>query len=262
MPPNILLVILDSLRAKNTSIHGYERDTTPFLSDWTNETVVFEEARAPSVASLPSHVSIFTGYHTIEHRFNNDEHSKYRLRPGTTIWEELSNNYGYTTGIFSDNPYLTDLPIGIQSAFDTVVDGTKPPFPSGINPHEYHDGYNAEYLDWLKACLRSNTPVRSLLNGLSMKMTNSKDIYLPGFLQPTDLIHSFFNWINDDSISRPWAACINLMDTHKPYKPKQKYDEWSDGPERAIQKSIDHSRWEFISKKRSLNELQIIKQND
>jgi glucan phosphoethanolaminetransferase (alkaline phosphatase superfamily) len=34
---NVLLVILDSVRAKNTSLHGYGERTTPFLESFAEE---------------------------------------------------------------------------------------------------------------------------------------------------------------------------------------------------------------------------------
>lgn len=65
---NILLLVADSLRAENTSLHGYHRDTTPFLDELADESIVYDTAIAPSIWSLPSHASIWTGLHADEHR--------------------------------------------------------------------------------------------------------------------------------------------------------------------------------------------------
>lgn len=65
--PNILVIILDAVRARNCSLYGYHRETTPFLEEFADRSIVFTQARAPSVASLPSHASMFTGLHTWEY---------------------------------------------------------------------------------------------------------------------------------------------------------------------------------------------------
>lgn len=74
--PNVLLVILDSLRARNTTLSGYRRETTPFLSELAESATTYTQARAPGSRSLPSHASIFTGHppqehglHTLSERF-------------------------------------------------------------------------------------------------------------------------------------------------------------------------------------------------
>ncbi len=60
LPAGIVLVVIDTLRADHTSLHGYERDTTPFLRELARESLVFERAYAcaswtrPSMASLLS----------------------------------------------------------------------------------------------------------------------------------------------------------------------------------------------------------------
>lgn len=58
---NVLLIILDTVRARNMSLHGYERATTPYLDSLARSSVVFDRAYAPSSWTLPTHASIFTG---------------------------------------------------------------------------------------------------------------------------------------------------------------------------------------------------------
>lgn len=82
--PNILLVIADSVRAQNVSLYGHLNRTTPFLDSFASEATVYTEPVSPGTWSLPSHASIFTGYHVWEHRLTSFNDS---LRPGHTIWE-------------------------------------------------------------------------------------------------------------------------------------------------------------------------------
>lgn len=59
--PNVLLLVLDAVRAENLSLYGYARSTTPALERWAQSGVVFDWAVSPSSWTLPSHSSLFTG---------------------------------------------------------------------------------------------------------------------------------------------------------------------------------------------------------
>src|SRR6185295_19427907 len=59
--PNVLLLVLDAVRAENLGLYGYARRTTPGLERWAQSGAVFDWAIAPSPWTLPSHSSLFTG---------------------------------------------------------------------------------------------------------------------------------------------------------------------------------------------------------
>jgi arylsulfatase A-like enzyme len=59
--PNVLLIILDTVRAQNLSLYGYGRETTPGLKRLAAQGTVYDHAYAPSSWTLPSHASFFTG---------------------------------------------------------------------------------------------------------------------------------------------------------------------------------------------------------
>jgi arylsulfatase A-like enzyme len=59
--PNVLLIVLDTVRAQNLSLYGYVRETTPRLEALALTAMVYDRAVAPSSWTLPSHASMFTG---------------------------------------------------------------------------------------------------------------------------------------------------------------------------------------------------------
>ncbi|MFC6974015.1 sulfatase-like hydrolase/transferase [Halomicroarcula sp. GCM10025709] len=113
--PNVLLVVLDSVRAHNCSLYGHRRPTTPFLESLAAESTVYTQARAPSNWSLPSHVSLFTGLEAHEHRVTVHD----RLLPGNTVFETLAAE-GYDTGLFTENGFVASHKVGLKDAFQTV----------------------------------------------------------------------------------------------------------------------------------------------
>lgn len=193
--PNVLLVVLDSVRAKNCSLYGAARPTTPFLESLAAESITYTQARAPSNWSLPSHVSIFTGFEAHEHRLTVHD----RLRPGNTVFESLAEA-GYETGLFTENGFLNGHSSGIQECFDTVT---------GV-PDEYDETYD----------------------------TASLNPGPDGFYYADQLL----DWTAEQD--GEWAACLNVMDSHRPFEPREEYDMWGDEQARQLQADLD-VRWEW-----------------
>jgi hypothetical protein len=59
--PDVLLVVLDTVRADRLSTYGYERPTSIQLDALARGGVAFEDVTAPASWTWPSHASLFTG---------------------------------------------------------------------------------------------------------------------------------------------------------------------------------------------------------
>lgn len=236
MPPNVLLIVLDSVRVQNLSLYGHRRDTTPFLTAFGDEATVYTQARAPSAASLPSHTSIFTGEPVLSHGLDNSSHSSgEKVRPSATIWNDLRQD-GYETACFSSNPYLTSLDVGLKDSFDSVY-SSYVPYPDAPDPQEWvTDSGEPDYVGFARQAIRSRTPLRAVLNGIHAKRGVSQDA------AGREFVDAFFQWVLDKS---PWAACINLMDAHTPYQPGSE-QQWSTEHHLELQDSINHYREDFL----------------
>jgi arylsulfatase A-like enzyme len=64
---NVLLVVVDTLRADHMSLYGYERETTPGLAILARKGLVFEEAVSQSSWTMPATASLLTGLYPNEH---------------------------------------------------------------------------------------------------------------------------------------------------------------------------------------------------
>lgn len=102
--PNVILIVLDTVRARNLSCYGYKRETTPNLE--AMDLVRFDDAFAPANATVPSHASLFTGSYRSIHQTTSDNKI---LNPDLpTLAERLSAN-GYRTLGFSNNIHVSSL---------------------------------------------------------------------------------------------------------------------------------------------------------
>lgn len=134
--PNVLLVILDSLRAKNMSLHGYYRETTPFLSKYADQATVYRQARSPSIHSVASHASMWTGIHVEEHQAI---HHESMVDPEKTVWSDLQRE-GYETGLFTKNTVVNQAS-NLAAPFETTVTDRLGKYRGGLrfdafDPHE------------------------------------------------------------------------------------------------------------------------------
>ncbi|MCW5954748.1 MAG: sulfatase, partial [Propionibacteriaceae bacterium] len=67
-PPNVLVVVIDSLRVDRVGAYGSPRRLTPFLDAFAERATVYEQAYAASSWTVPSVASIFTGRYPSEHQ--------------------------------------------------------------------------------------------------------------------------------------------------------------------------------------------------
>jgi len=236
-PQNVVILIWDAVRARNTSSHGYDRETTPFLSSLTDtDAVWYRQAKAPSSWTLPSHASIVTGLYPGEHqvhskslRFDlNDRH----------LATQLGDN-GYRTGLFTENTYLRADEFGFSDSFQTLFgDSLCSVRNETIVDPEIHAKIHGhgEHISFIKASLRSSSPVKSLANGAIHKLKQSHPIInrFKTDEQSQDswnsddgaatYAESFLDWV--DSGDGPFFALFNFLEAHAPYQPPPNYREY------------------------------------
>ena len=248
---NVLLVVLDSVRAKNTSLHGYERETTPFLSSFAGRATLYRQARAPGIHSIASHVSMFTGSHVEQHRAI---HHTAQIDPTETVWRELSDRFGYATGLFTNNRIVASAS-NLSDAFEHVHHPSYPlikRLESVVDEtvlkklYFYLYGAGARLSQAIRRLeTRSSTVDRLSAAVEDWRSTDTDDE--PGFksLYGGEFTDAFLQW--EAGQSSPWAACINLMDAHSPYQPREEFDHWGTDRHREIQRGELPSVWETMS---------------
>ena len=64
---NVVVIVVDTLRADRLAAYGHEPDTTPFLSGLAERSVVFENAWSTSSWTAPATASLFTGLYPSQH---------------------------------------------------------------------------------------------------------------------------------------------------------------------------------------------------
>jgi arylsulfatase A-like enzyme len=132
--PNILFVLMDTVRADHLSAYGYARDTTPYLRRFARTATLYRRAYAPSNMTLSSTASLFTGLFPSEHtaHFDDGVWSLGRpLPPAALTVAELLSARGYATGLISANHVYLGGKFGLDQGFQHH-DARPPVLPFGL----------------------------------------------------------------------------------------------------------------------------------
>lgn len=124
--PNILMIIVDSLRADHVSCYGYHRETTPNIDRLAAEGCLFEAAITAAPFSPASYASLFSNLYPHQHGVDGD---MVRIWPDsfTRLAERMKENAYGTFGI-SNNDFVGTR-CNAATGFDRYVDAWGPSWP-------------------------------------------------------------------------------------------------------------------------------------
>jgi arylsulfatase A-like enzyme len=100
LKPNVLLIVLDCVRADRMSCYGYGKDTTPNLRSLAKESTTFDAAISAAPWTLPSHASMFTGLYPSEHGAVTWDSA---LRKDVRTLSQILSGVGYHTAAVCHN---------------------------------------------------------------------------------------------------------------------------------------------------------------
>jgi arylsulfatase A-like enzyme len=222
--PDVVLVVLDTVRAQSVSTYGYGRPTAPTLDRLAREGALFLDATSPSTWSLPSHASLFTGRYPSshgahgEHRFLDDRFP--------TLAQALAH-HGYETLCFTANAWISDG-LGLTRGF----------------------GYQDQALLAHGGAGRGFSFIFRLLDRLGLQETDKGG---------ARVAESFEAWARGRpaDAERPAFVFLNFIEAHFPYHqlPHEHLFRFSDRPYRELRAlSVDLMAQQFGGKGRPVEE--------
>jgi arylsulfatase A-like enzyme len=142
--PNVILVVLDTVRADHLSLYGYPRKTSPNLDALAADSLVFDHAVASGNYSLPTHASLFTGLLPSQHgahkQFGGALAGTFRrldsgLADGVQTLAATLGAQDFTTGGVSSNFVYLARWTGLQQGFASFDD--RPKRSLGYHPFSF-----------------------------------------------------------------------------------------------------------------------------
>ena len=116
--PNVVIYLVDTLRADHLGVYGYHRGTSPLLDRWASGSVVFDRAYAPCSWTKPSVVSLLSGLDPVSHGVEDRLDA---IPADVRLLSERLRSLGYSTFGAVTNPNV--LPQwGFDRGFDVYDD--------------------------------------------------------------------------------------------------------------------------------------------
>ncbi len=215
--PNVVLIVMDTVRADHLSVYGYARQTTPELARLAREATVYDRAIAASDVSLTSHASLFTGLYGRHHGAHGPENGASSQAPSPlsgrfeTLAERLHDR-NYRTSAVTANVSFLGRPFNLQQGFD-------------------------DYIVLGGACC-TTTPFEAWRR--AARVAGEPRVYVSGDVVARDVTRLVDLGRRGD---RPFFIFANFMDAHTPHSPPAPYLDrfWDGQPETRRIASYDGS---------------------
>jgi len=212
---NVLLIVLDTVRADGLSLYGYGRDTSPNLDRLARGGVRFDQANATASWTLPSHGSMFTG--RWPHELSAGGYSPLDATYPTLA--EALRARGYVTGGFVANSNFGHADYGLARGFLHYED--IPVSPVEILRSTRMGERILKIIDVgrykLSALLGDGLLVRVFGDDPRASLMGDRRKDAAG------INHDALKWLSAHR-GRPFFVFLNYCDTHDPYIPPRGYD--------------------------------------
>lgn len=211
--PNVLLVVLDTLRAQNCSCYGYDRQTTPTLNRLAEEGVRFANAITQAPWTLPAHASLFTGKFCFTHQVDG---RLYHLGSHHTLLSEIARSVGHETVGISSNVWISDA-FGFHRGFDHFHK-TWQIFQRESESTRLIKSDNVEGTILSKAlAVLHQRNLKTMINAFYGKYIANR--YDDGARYVTK---KAIRWLSENP-DTPFFMFLNYLDPHAPYHPPKDY---------------------------------------
>lgn len=193
--PDIVLVVLDTVRAQALASYGHSRDTMPNLEAFARRSTTFRRAWTDASWTLPAHASLFSGVRPGRHRYDSGFDAFERTSPDLFLAARL-RRAGYATAAVAAN-------FGVFGREDPLLRGFERVEAEPLRPYAFHPWF----FDIIGAFPRA-PGLRGLASGFPG----------PSMRAPWVVERALDFWRHPDA--RPRFLFVNLMEAHLPWIPE------------------------------------------
>ncbi len=124
MEYNIIMISINNIGTEHMGLYGYGRSTTPMLSKWSREALIFEDVFSPASWTLPVATACFTSLQPYSHKIM-DRYNENILNKDIQTLPEILRSNDYATAAFTGGLVFLNV-FGHMRGF-TDIDNN-PPF--------------------------------------------------------------------------------------------------------------------------------------
>ena len=111
---NVILISIDTLRADHLGCYGYDRETSPNINALAADSSVFLNTYASSSWTLPSHISLLTSLHSINHQVSHEDE---RIDPEIITLADMMRINNFSCAAFTGGGFVSSS-YGFSKGFD------------------------------------------------------------------------------------------------------------------------------------------------
>ncbi|MBE0672140.1 MAG: sulfatase-like hydrolase/transferase [Anaerolineales bacterium] len=235
--PNIIIFVFDAMSARNLSLYGYERNTTPNFHKFAKRANVYHRHRSSGNFTTPGTASLLTGTYPWTHRAINLGGLIARDLVDHNIFSAFGSDYNRLA--FSQNM----LPNYLLGQFARDIETILPFSSFGILEQIYGESFTNDmslaYRSFDDFLFKEAKPPSSLVFGLIDQILFRRqqaragldgDYGLPPragaedlFFRLTDVFDGVNSTIRDLAANSPFLAYLHLWAPHEPYRPAKEY---------------------------------------
>lgn len=212
--PNVVLLVLDTIRARELPIYGYDRETAPSLSRFASNATIYDRAYTNAPWTLPAHASLFSGLLPSEHGCHGGSPS-FDLDATHTLAGQFRTR-GYETYGVSNNVWVNDH-FGMDAGFGSFHKEWQL-FTQSRDVGHLMKRSKSGPLRLLKSVLSGN-PLVNAVNGLYGKYFYRRDDF--GAERTTSHVESILK-----DTDEPFFLFVNYMEAHAPYTPHEETEQF------------------------------------
>lgn len=214
---NIVLVTIDTLRARQLGCYGYPRPTTPVIDRLAKEGIRFTNAHTEITQTDPSHATMFTGLHATNHGLTRNGWS---LREENVTLAERLQAAGYRTFAAISVQHLSSH-FGFMQGMET-----------------YHNSSLWDRFFLYSRSKHSFFSIPILLRSDAITMLIGKPI-VPIYRRADGATDDFLRWLENQDGSAPFFAWLHYFDPHAPYEPLAEWERRFIGLPLALPEGVD-----------------------
>jgi arylsulfatase A-like enzyme len=231
--PGILVILFDAMTARNLSVYGYHRPTTPNLERFAQHALVYHSHQSAGNFTIPGTASLLTGTYPWTHRAFNESGLVSRKLTEHNMFTAIGSEYRRLA--FPQNLWANYIVTQFQKDVDTYL------MPDAYSAMDHLIGTNFRdrgiaYRALDEFMLKGKTPV-SLVFGTAEKILKRRQVYA---LQsdeyplgiPQNINYPLYFRLDElfaglasltETLQPPYLAYLHLFPPHAPYRPNKDF---------------------------------------
>ncbi|UCE43341.1 MAG: sulfatase [Candidatus Aminicenantes bacterium] len=137
---NVILISLDTLRADHLGCYGYKRETSPAIDAFAEDSAQFLNTYSSSPWTLPSHVSLLTSLHCMNHMVHYEDE---KMDSSLVTLADLLRQKGFYCSAFTGGGFV-NAAYGFSKGFDSYGQSSR-----GIHQFDGAEWICRSVLNWI-----------------------------------------------------------------------------------------------------------------